>query len=276
MTPLEISLKILPAIIAILSFMLLIYVGKTYHPMAALHRTYIRIDGLLHRKKLLFDYEETRRFLVSHGAADHFGNWIDPVKYLALRICLAAIGFTIGIYINAFLAIVSMGIGFYLMPLLLLHMNNKDNDALTPQIQTLYSLLQVQIHAGVPMIDAMSESYQSFPAGRLRSALSDFATTIYFNGSFEKSLEVLNGKFDNGFIDSLCIILLQARESGQAMELLRDISQQITDMQTSLQLKKKEKLNRITTFCLMGIMGAMIGVALYATITQMYASVGNF
>ena len=123
------------------------------------------------------------------------------------------------------------------------------------------------------MIDALSESYQSFPAGRLRNALSEFSTTIYFNGSFDKSLEELNGKFDNGFIDSLCIILLQARESGQAMELLRDISQQITDMQASLQLKKKEKLNRITTFCLMGIMGAMIGVALYAAITQMYASI---
>lgn len=51
MTPLEISLKILPALIAILSFLLVIYVGKTYHPMAALHRTYIRIDGILHEKK---------------------------------------------------------------------------------------------------------------------------------------------------------------------------------------------------------------------------------
>ena len=250
MTPLEISLKILPALIAILSFLLVIYVGKTYHPMAALHRTYIRIDGILHEKKVFFDYEETRRFLMSHGA--------------------------VGIYVNAFLGLVGMVIGFFLLPLLLLYMNNKDNDAMTPQIQTLYSLLQVQIHAGVPMIDALSESYQSFPAGRLRNALSEFSTTIYFNGSFDKSLEELNKKFDNGFIDSLCIILLQARESGQAMELLRDISQQITDMQASLQLKKKEKLNRITTFCLMGIMGAMIGVALYAAITQMYASVGSF
>ncbi len=276
MTPLEISLKILPALIAILSLLLVIYVGKTYHPMAALHRTYIRIDGILHEKKVFFDYEETRRFLMSHGAADHFGSWIDPVKYLAIRICLAAIGFTVGIYVNAFVGLVGMVIGFFLLPLLLLYINNKDNDALTPQIQTLYSLLQVQIHAGVPMIDALSESYQSFPAGRLRNALSEFSTTIYFNGSFDKSLEELNGKFDNGFIDSLCIILLQARESGQAMELLRDISQQITDMQASLQLKKKEKLNRITTFCLMGIMGAMIGVALYAAITQMYASVGSF
>lgn len=129
---------------------------------------------------------------MSHGAADHFGSWIDPVKYLAIRICLAAIGFTVGIYVNAFLGLVGMVIGFFLLPLLLLYMNNKDNDAMTPQIQTLYSLLQVQIHAGVPMIDALSESYQSFPAGRLRNALSEFSTTIYFNGSFDKSLEELN------------------------------------------------------------------------------------
>lgn len=39
---------------------------------------------------------------MSHGAIDHLGRWIDPVKYLAIRICLAAIGFTIGVYINAF------------------------------------------------------------------------------------------------------------------------------------------------------------------------------
>ena len=112
MTPLEISLKILPALIAILSFLLVIYVGKTYHPMAALHRTYIRIDGILHEKKVFFDYEETRRFLMSHGAADHFGSWIDPVKYLAIRICLAAIGFTVRIYVNAFLGLVGMVILF--------------------------------------------------------------------------------------------------------------------------------------------------------------------
>ena len=51
MTPLEISLKILPALIAILSLLLVIYVGKTYHPMAALHRTYIRMMESCTKKK---------------------------------------------------------------------------------------------------------------------------------------------------------------------------------------------------------------------------------
>lgn len=46
---------------------------------------------------------------MSHGAIDHLGRWIDPVKYLAIRICLAAIGFTIGVYINAFLGLIKYG-----------------------------------------------------------------------------------------------------------------------------------------------------------------------
>ena len=92
------------------------------------------------------------------------------------------------------------------------------------------------------MIDALSESYQSFPAGRLRNALSEFSTTIYFNGSFDKSLEELNKKFDNGFIDSLCIIFATSPGIWTGDGTTAGyIPKQITDMQASLQLKKERK-----------------------------------
>lgn len=271
----EAAIHILPVIIALLTFLVMIYFGRTYHPMRALQKTYIRIDGLLHKKKRFFDYQETNLFLLAHGAAEHFGKWCDPVKYLAIRLCVAAMGFIVGIRYHPFLACVGVVIGYQIPAIMLLYLNNKDNDKMTPQIQTLYSLLQVQIHAGVPMTDALAESYQSFPEGRLKSALQEFSSALYL-GSFDRALEDFNHKFDNGFIDSLCVILLQARESGQAMDLLRDISKQIIDMQGALQIKKKERLNQLTTFCLMGILAAMLGVVLYAFITQMYSSVEFF
>ena len=73
MTPLEISLKMLPAIIAILSLMLVFYVGKTYHPMTALHRTYIRIDGILHEKKFLITkkHEDFYNLMAQQNILDH-------------------------------------------------------------------------------------------------------------------------------------------------------------------------------------------------------------
>ena len=59
------------------------------------------------------------------------------------------------------------------------------------------------------------------------------------------------------------------------MELLRDMTIQIEDMRTVLQLKKKEQLNRITTFCLLGIMAAVLGVVIYATVVTMFQTAGN-
>lgn len=74
MTPLEISLKMLPAIIAILSLMLVFYVGKTYHPMTALHRTYIRIDGILHEKSsclITKKHEDFYNLMAQQNILDH-------------------------------------------------------------------------------------------------------------------------------------------------------------------------------------------------------------
>lgn len=264
------TLLLLPAVIAMLVFILIICLGKTYRPMAALHKTYIRIDGILHEQKKFFDYEAVNRFLVSHGAAAHFGKWIDPVKYMGIRICIGAAGFVIGAQYHPAMGLVGCVIGFFVPKILLIQMNSSDNLKMTPQIQTLYSLLQVQIRAGIPVTEALIESYQSFPRGRLREALQDFAGVVYVSGSFDTALEDFSRKFQNGFIDSLCVILMQSRESGQAMELLRDISQQITDMQSAVQIKRKEKLDRTTTLCLLGIISGIIIIVLYAFLMQMY------
>ena len=55
--------------------------------------------------------------------------------------------------------------------------------------------------------------------------------------------KILQDCFDNRYIDSLCIILLQALESGQVVELLGDIGEQIKDMEQSVLEKKKNALD---------------------------------
>ena len=52
----ETAIRILPVMIALLALFMVIYFGRTYHPVKALQKTYIRIDGLLHEKKRFFDY----------------------------------------------------------------------------------------------------------------------------------------------------------------------------------------------------------------------------
>lgn len=110
--------------VAMLVFILIICLGKTYRPMAALHKTYIRIDGILHEQKKFFDYEAVNRFLVSHGAAAHFGKWIDPVKYMGIRICIGAAGFVIGAQYHPAMGLVGCVIGFFVPKILLIQMNS--------------------------------------------------------------------------------------------------------------------------------------------------------
>lgn len=85
-----------------------------------------------------------------------------------------------------------------------------------------------------------------------------------------KSLESFQGKFDNRHIDALCITILQALESGQAVELLTDLAEQIRDMELTVLNRKKAALDRSITFYQLGILAAVLGVVLYACVTQMF------
>ena len=73
-------------------------------------------------------------------------------------------------------------------------------------------------------------------------------------------------------MDSLCITILQALESGQAVELLGDIGEQIKDMEETVLARKKAALERSITFYQLGILIAVLGIALYACVTYMFGA----
>ena len=79
-------------------------------------------------------------------------------------------------------------------------------------------------------------------------------------------------KFNNKYIDTLCITIMQACESGQAVELLGDIAEQIKDMEVMIQQKKKSSLDRSTTFYQLGIFVISLGLTLYLCISNMFSA----
>ena len=111
---------------------------------------------------------------------------------------------------------------------------------------------------------------------RLRQALLDLAGAVTVKADVYDALEQFQRRFDNPYIDALCITLMQAMESGQAVELLRDIAEQVRDMEVSVMGRKKAALDRSITFYQLGILAAVFGVVLYACVTQMFASALSF
>ncbi len=258
-------------LLAGLVFGMLAYVGHTARPGRLVLRAYETICMRAKKRKGgLFEYDRWERYLCMHGATYHYGSWIEPVSYLAICLCLGLIGLAIGFSFGTLIAVGACILGFFLPGIMLQYLDKKDNEQMLAELDMVYSALGIQIRAGVYVTDALSECYASVTQVRLRDALQNLSGDIVMKADLDSALERFQGQFNNRYIDSLCITILQAMESGQAVELLGDIAEQIKDMELTLQQKKKEQLNRSVTFYQLGIFALILVLVLYACVVHMF------
>lgn len=222
------------------------------------------------KKGRFWDYEKWEEFLRVNGAPYHYGRWINPVSYLTLCLVLAAAGFFIGLSWGVAPGMAGAVLLACMPGILLERMNRRDNEAMLTELNLIYNALSIQIRAGVYITDALAEVYGSVKQVRLRDGLQTLSGDIVMKADLDQALERFQGQFSNRYIDSLCITVMQAMESGQAVELLGDIADQIKDMELTLQGRRKEKLDRSITFYQLGIFAAVIAVVLYACVEHMF------
>ena len=270
-------LNILPLISALLTILLFYELRTACRPQQAILKTYRELSGLLaERGKKSLWYRRTEEWLRKTGAAFHCGKNIEPARYLAVRIILALSGLWILSGINIWLGVGGFWGLFFLPVLLLDYLNRRDNERMLPELKLVYHALEIQIQAGVYVTDALSECYGSVQERRLRKALLDLAGDIVMKADICEALDRFQSRFDNRYIDSLCITILQALESGQALALLGDISEQIKDMEETVLERKKGALDRSITFYQLGVLTVVLGMALYACVTYLFGAAANF
>ena len=269
-------LKLLPVVNAVLVVLLFYVLRSAYHPERLILKTYRELTGLLREKgERSTWYQRTEKWLLKNGASFHYGKNIDPARLLAIRLIIALLGLIVLSRINIWCGLVVMAGLFYLPTLLLDILNRRDNERLLPELKLVYHALEIQLQAGVYVTDALSECYGSVQEKRLRKALLDLAGDIVMKADIYEALNRFQGSFDNRYIDSLCITILQALESGQALALLGDISEQIKDMEETVLERKKGALDRSITFYQLGILTVVMGVALYACVTYLFGAAAN-
>lgn len=236
-------------------------------------RQYEEFSGMLkERQRDSTWYQKTEAKLTKNGAVFHFGRWIDPSGYLLLQVlCALAGGFIIGFF-SPVLGVIggmifSLGPGWFLVSF-----NKGDNNRMLPEIKLIYHALEIQIKAGVYVTDALAECYGSVHQPRLQQALLDLAGQIVMQSDMYEALDCFQKKFDNRHIDALCITILQACESGQAVELLGDIGEQLKDMEAAVMNSKKSSLDRSITFYQLGILVAVMIVIVYACVSYLFSA----
>ena len=155
-------------------------------------------------------------------------------------------------------------------------MNECDNRSMLSEIKLIYQALEVQIRAGIYATDALTECCQSVRQRRLQQALMELAGDLVMQSDALTALSDFQGKFDNRQIDSLCITLIQAGESGQAVELLQDMGEQLKDLELTALRHQKSALDRSITFYQLGMLSATLGVILYACVGYMFRAAVKF
>jgi Flp pilus assembly protein TadB len=271
------GLQWLPLTAAGLTFLLLWSLQKTWQPERLVMKKFKELSGFVRRRKSVTDWHRrTAQWLTENGASFHYGKWVNPERYLSLRIVIGMAGFLVFVR-KSVLGGLAMGAFLCFLPnLMLSYLNKRDNEKLLPEVKLVYHALEIQIRAGVYVTDALTECYGSVQSPRLRKALLDLAGDIVMKADIYEALDRFQGQFDNRYIDSLCMIILQALESGQALELLGDIGEQMKDMEETVLERKKGMLDRSVTFYQLGILAAVLGITLYACITNMMGAAARF
>lgn len=266
-------IKLTQIILVLCVFCGLVYMGKSFSPKKIMINAYEVLYMQARRKKYVWwDYDKWDRYLTANGAVYHYGKWINPISYMGLCCVSCVGGFTIGTLFNYWIACVTALVGALLPGLLLEYLNKRDNEKMLKELDLVYSALSIQIRAGVFVSDALTECYSSVKFLRLRNALQDLCTDLIVNAELSGALGKLQSKFNNRYIDTLCITIMQACESGQAVELLSDIAEQIKDMELVIQQRKKDQLDRSTTFYQLGVFVICLGLTLYLCIKNMFSA----
>lgn len=273
----QMIVRIISIVIAVITAGLILIVAVTCRPGKLLLKTYEEIsNGLKKSRNGLFDYRKLEAFLQRNGAEFYFGKWIEPISYMVIRLVAGGVGMLLGVCYEVWLGLILAVIFFLLPDLMLVWHNGKDNERMLPELKLVYNAISMQIKAGVYVTDALVECYGSVQENRLRKALLTLSGDITMKADVEEALEGFQRKFDNQYVDALCITILQALESGQAVDLLADIAEQIKDMEVAIMSRKKSTLDRSITFYQLGILSAILAIVLYACVVHMMAAVINF
>ena len=271
------GLKYLPYVAAVLAFTVVWWLYGAYEPGKRILSAYQEIKGLLREKRKGTSYYlRQKQWLKQMGASYHYGKRISPENFLVIRCVLATVGVSALMPVWGNSALVVGVLLFFLPVWLLCYLNQRDNERMLPELKLVYNALELQLRAGVYVTDALAECYGSVKETRLRNALLDLAGDIVLRADIYNALNRFQGSFDNRYVDSLCITVLQALESGHAVEVLADIGEQIRDMEQTVLARKKATLDRSLTFYQLGILVVVLGIALYACVVHMLGAASFF
>lgn len=240
------------------------YRNNTYNHLNRNHFIKEYIDGIAH-------------MLSETGANYMLKKRINPYSYVGLCILLGTAG---GFLINKLWGVIPAVISFIILlfiPRMLLYMSNKnDNGNMLRDITTIYDSLVVQTSAGMFLSRSIREASSGVRFKRLKTALMDLNVNIEMSRmDMEEALDNFNSKFKNQHLDMLVLVLKQSLRSGQASQYLRDLQDQMNDVQRAIEIRNQDRTDMKLQIVELLIFLSVIIVILAALVFEFMSNFNN-
>lgn len=241
------QLKIYPILLAVLVFLFLLTVAIKTKPQKKMQEAYNSFNDKLlktqKKRKNSFDFDTVHNELLRNGILYRFP-WMDsPANYIGIKIILSLICSLLFCLIHIIFIPIGFLLGYKLIDLMIYYINRHDNKVMQNDIQLIYNLLLIQSKSNIYLPDALCDCVELINPDdkRLIKALKILKGDLYGGKTFKEALEYFNSSFNNSYIDSMCVTLLQAADTGLAANLLKDINKQVQHF-TTLQLNQETKM----------------------------------
>ena len=274
------QLKVYPILLAVLVFLFLLTVAIKAKPQKKIQEAYNSFNDRILKtknKKSSFDFDTVHNELLANGILYRFP-WMDsPANYIGMKIILSLVCSLLFCIIHVAFIPVGFLFGYKLIDMMIYYINRHDNKVMQNDIQLIYNLLLIQSKSNIYLPDALCDCVDLIDPDdkRLIKALETLKGDLYGGKTFKEALEYFNNSFNNSYIDSMCVTLLQAADTGLAANLLKDINAQVQHF-TALQLNQEtEMMDMKVTIAAMIFVCALLFLGINAGISQIADSLSS-
>ena len=104
---------------------------------------------------------------------------------------------------------------------------------------------------------------------RLKDALLTLSSELSTTNNIKNAVDTFQMKFKNRYIDQLCVTIRQSYESGSTINSITDISNNLINMQKTIEIAEKGKLETDILISQVLLLCEILMVILYTVLTQM-------
>lgn len=208
-------------------------------------------------------YEEINLYLKRNGYKYYYNN-MEPSKYVTVKIYVSILMAIFGIIAYGIVgAIVGCVVGYNIINLYTSYLNRKDNKAITDDIRIILAAMRVQGSANIYITDIIKECYYEIKNKRLKKAILEFNGDLRAKKDVGEAVDSLGEKFNNKYIESLCVVIKQQFKSGKSTNMLEYINKQMLALQREMIEKDKRVVEQdqiVSSFLIFVLIAAFIFV----------------